>query len=714
MMRARSQLAPPRLWLYILAALMLPSFLAFFGVWLEGEYDRMRRTAGLVDIVAQRRVRALELIGNLRKAETEQRGYVITRNPQFLTVYEPSRDAVRRDLEVVVRPSPVAPFADARRTELRALIAAKFMEMDAVIAEIRRGQVASAVSRVAAGQGRALMGRIEQQLQAIIAADAALLAEGRARYQDRTQRSRQIVWALVVIVGALMLIGMVMLWYSRRERWQVAIAQADASMRNQAVLDSTSDAIVILNPSGTIENVNAAARSVLGYEPAELSRRDLSVMLDIAGGEGSFHERIGLVDGKLRQTLFVDRFARTKDGRSIPVDVALGLHRREVEQIKDDFIATVSHELRTPLTSVVGSLGLLRGGAAGSLPAGAQQLIDIAENNARRLIRLTNDILDLEKFGSGQMSLEREPTDMAVIMRQAADECQASARIKSIAIEANYPAETCLVSADHQRLLQVAGNLLSNAIRHTPERSTITICVALKAGMIETRICDQGPGVPAEYRKQIFERFVQAPAGGSGRRHRRRHRFGLGDRAGNHPSPRRQDLDRGGADRRGMLRLCLALHAPRHRLRQSGRPRGHRWRRPAQPRMHGADLPHGSANRRRSRSGPRRRRLAGRRGAGHQGQRPCIGPHGRRSQSARHRRARHWPPRWFRSGHHSAAGGSSGTADPDRRFLRSGRSARAEQASRSGAGQIAQFPAHAGRNHPPHPDRAWQGLGDGE
>lgn len=532
MMRARSQLAPPRLWLYVVAALMLPSLLAVFGIWLEGEYDRMRHTAALVDIVAQRRVRALELIGNLRKAETEQRGYVITRNPQFLAVYEPSRQAVRRDLEVVVRPNPVAPFADQRRTELRALIAAKFTEMDAVIAEVRRGQVASAVSRVAAGQGRALMGRIEQQLQAIIAADAALLAKGRARYQDRTQRSRQIVWALVVIVGALMLIGMVILWYSRRERWQVAIAQADASMRNQAVLDSTSDAIVILNPSGTIENVNAAARSVLGYEPAELSRRDLSVMLDIAGGEGSFHERIGLVDGKLRQTLFVDRFARTKDGRSIPVDVALGLmpvpdglhvvasirdisHRREVEQIKDDFIATVSHELRTPLTSVVGSLGLLRGGAAGTLPAGAQQLIDIAENNARRLIRLTNDILDLEKFGSGQMSLEREPTDMAVIMRQAADECQASARIKSIAIEANYPAETCLVSADHQRLLQVAGNLLSNAIRHTPERSTITICVALKAGMIETRICDQGPGVPAEYRKQIFERFVQAPAGGT-------------------------------------------------------------------------------------------------------------------------------------------------------------------------------------------------------
>ncbi|RYG86169.1 MAG: PAS domain-containing protein, partial [Alphaproteobacteria bacterium] len=82
------------------------------------------------------------------------------------------------------------------------------------------------------------------------------------------------------MVCILLLSGMLSTWHSRHERWHVAVAEADASARTRAILDSTSDAIVILNPSGTIENVNAAARSVLGYEPAELSRRDLSVLLD--------------------------------------------------------------------------------------------------------------------------------------------------------------------------------------------------------------------------------------------------------------------------------------------------------------------------------------------------------------------------------------------------------------------------------------------------
>jgi PAS domain S-box-containing protein len=516
---------------YLILAVLLPGLLVAAGLWLNGEYARTRITGQLVDEIGERRVHALDLVGSLRKAEAAQRGFVITRKGAFLSPYDPSRRAALRDLSLLDAQGSGGRISLSAAL-LHQLIGAKFREMDEVIALVRTDRNQDAMALVSQGNGQVLMSRIEAELEAIIAADAARLEKQRTTYWERTLRSLRVVWLLISAVSALLLGGMLLLWLSKRERWRVSIGETDALARSRAILNSTSDAIVILNPSGTIENVNAAARTVLGYEPEELSRRDVSVVIDIADGDGSFHDRIGLVQGRLRHTLFVDRSARTKDGRIIPVDVALGLmqvpdglhivasirdvsYRREIERIKDDFIATVSHELRTPLTSVVGSLGLLRSGAAGPMPDTARKLVEIAENNARRLIRLTNDILDLEKFGAGQMSLEMAPTDLVDVLRQAAAEIEAPARAKAVTVRLETT-DFLPISADRQRLLQVATNLLSNAVRHTPENSAVTVFAQAEQGRAVARICDEGPGVPPEYRERVFDRFVQAPVSNGG------------------------------------------------------------------------------------------------------------------------------------------------------------------------------------------------------
>jgi PAS domain S-box-containing protein len=527
----QSRLRPPWLPGYLLLALILPALLAVVSLWLDGEYARMRRSGDLVGEINQRRVTAVELIGNLRKAETAQRGFVITRKPVFLDRYEPSRKAVLEDLAALNRVSGTSRLPRERLIRLHKLITAKFREMDDVLSEIQADQRDAAMAKVSAGRGRALMERIEAELTAIIATDVRRLIEGRAGFWQHTLLSQRMIQMLIIVTGTLLVAAMVLLWRSERKRWRVTVAEIDASTRNLAILDSTSDAIVILNPSGTIENVNAAARTVLGYDPGELSRRDVSVIVDIAEGDGSFHERIGLRDGSLQTALFLDHHARTRDGRIIPVDVALGLmpvpdglhivasirdisHRREIERIKDDFIATVSHELRTPLTSVVGSLGLLRAGAAGTLPESAGQLIEIAENNARRLIRLTNDILDLEKFGADRMTLEFAPIDLVHLLRQAVAETGSLAEAKMVTFRFDL-ADRLAIVADRHRLLQVATNLLSNAVRHTPHKSSITIVARAAGGRAITRIVDEGTGVPSQYREHIFDRFVQAPVPGS-------------------------------------------------------------------------------------------------------------------------------------------------------------------------------------------------------
>src|SRR3546814_7291219 len=93
--------------------------------------------------------------------------------------------------------------------------------------------------------------------------------------------------------------------------------------------------------------------------------------------------------------------------------------RREVEQMKSEFVATVSHELRTPLTSIAGSLGLIRGGAAGALPPKAARLVEIAHSNAARLVRLINDILDIEKIEAGRMQFDLRPLPLGPLLEAA-------------------------------------------------------------------------------------------------------------------------------------------------------------------------------------------------------------------------------------------------------------------------------------------------------
>ncbi|RYG86170.1 MAG: hypothetical protein EON59_10595 [Alphaproteobacteria bacterium] len=190
---ANASLRPPRLPLYIALALLLPALLVGVGLWLDGEYARMRQAGELVDGISQRRYRALELVSSLRKAETAQRGFVITRNPAFLGQYDPSRHAVARFLVAIDREYAGDRSPPNRISVLDNLIAAKFREMDRVIATVGAGRQRDAIARVSDGSGQIMMDRIETELHALIATDAARLARGRAAYWERTLRSRRVV-----------------------------------------------------------------------------------------------------------------------------------------------------------------------------------------------------------------------------------------------------------------------------------------------------------------------------------------------------------------------------------------------------------------------------------------------------------------------------------------------------------------------------------------
>jgi len=195
---------------------------------------------------------------------------------------------------------------------------------------------------------------------------------------------------------------------------------------------------------------------------------------------------------------------------------SLLVQRSELDQIKDEFISTVSHELRTPLTSIRGALGLLSAGLMGNVDAKAQNLLRIAVTNTDRLIRLINDILDLERMQSGRAPLQIRRCSLRDLAQQAIETMtpMADANTVHLALEpftvaqASFP-EALFFDGDSDRILQVLTNLLSNAIKFSPPASTVRIHTEATADSILLKIVDEGRGIPSDKLDSIFDRFQQ-------------------------------------------------------------------------------------------------------------------------------------------------------------------------------------------------------------
>ena len=193
------------------------------------------------------------------------------------------------------------------------------------------------------------------------------------------------------------------------------------------------------------------------------------------------------------------------------------VQRSELDQIKDEFISTVSHELRTPLTSIRGALGLLSAGLMGDVDAKAQNLLRIAVTNTDRLIRLINDILDIERMESGRATLHVRRCNLRELIEQATDTMRTMADVAGVAllVKVNAPAEMLWFDGDADRILQVVTNLLSNAIKFSPQRTTVCVHLEADAAWLTLRVSDEGRGIPPDKLQSIFDRFQQVEASDS-------------------------------------------------------------------------------------------------------------------------------------------------------------------------------------------------------
>lgn len=321
-----------------------------------------------------------------------------------------------------------------------------------------------------------------------------------------------------------------------RKRTETELKESEQKYRD--LFENASDLIQSLDSDGRIVYVNRAWRETMGYSEEEtwqLTIRDfihpqsqehcLSTLQKVMAGEKLDKLEAVFVakDGKKIEVegsvscRFVD--GKAISTRGIFRDVT---QRKKVDRMKDEFVSVVSHELRTPLTSIRGSLGLLIHGIAGAISQQAKELLVIALNNSERLIRLINDILDIQKIQSGQMRFSLQKTEIMPLVEQALTNNNSYGEQFGVHFSITERCAGVQVSVDSDRFLQVLTNLMSNAAKFSPRGSTVEIGVSRRESWVRVTVTDHGCGIPEEFRSRIFEKFAQADSsdtrqkGGSG------------------------------------------------------------------------------------------------------------------------------------------------------------------------------------------------------
>ncbi|MDQ4130759.1 MAG: response regulator [Actinomycetota bacterium] len=338
---------------------------------------------------------------------------------------------------------------------------------------------------------------------------------------EETQLLRAMARVLSLTLDSLALL-------ERERRIQQRLATSERQTR--LIVETAHDAFVAIDSDGLIIDCNPQAEATFGWPSEQMLGSQLAELL-IPEGYREAHRRglerfLATGDGPILGRR-LELSALHRDGHEFPIEFTVSplqteegyrfnaflrdiTERREIERRKDEFTSVVSHELRTPLTSIRGSLGLLASGVLGPLPEKGQRMIEIAVENTDRLVRLINDILDIERMDSGRIDMHKQSCDAADLVSAAAESLQSLAAEARVTLGADAASAT--VFADRDRILQALTNLISNAVKFSPPDSTVHVSSRRLDGEVLFQVTDEGRGIPADMLDSVFGRFQQVDA----------------------------------------------------------------------------------------------------------------------------------------------------------------------------------------------------------
>jgi PAS domain S-box-containing protein len=331
-----------------------------------------------------------------------------------------------------------------------------------------------------------------------------------------------------------------------------AQAELRAERRFRDLLEAAPDAIIEVDREGRILLLNLVTEKLFGYTREEMLGQPVEMLVPDALRGGHAQHRADYWDHPVTRPMgsALQLHGRRKDGSSVPVEISLSpvksadgfrvtavirdiserrkteerlremqqnytreleARNREVEranQLKSEFLASMSHELRTPLHTVIGFAELLSEELEGPLNEKQKRFLNHIHTDSTHLLALINDILDISKIESGRVELRREVFDVAVVLREILSSVHQQAAAKSIAIDAS-PSLSATIFADRLRVKQVLFNLLSNALKFTPEGGKVRIDAERRNGLIEISVTDTGIGIAKEQHEAVFDKFYQ-------------------------------------------------------------------------------------------------------------------------------------------------------------------------------------------------------------
>ncbi|MBL1260254.1 MAG: PAS domain S-box protein [Thiotrichaceae bacterium] len=311
---------------------------------------------------------------------------------------------------------------------------------------------------------------------------------------------------------------------------QALVQTSQASeVRISTVLNNIADGIITIDEAGVIESFTLAASKIFGYTEEEVKGKNIMLLMPEAYKK-PHSEGLQRYIKDSNKTIIGNRVeveGQRKNGDVFPLELSINemkigsqrlfsgiardiTKRKQAEKFKNEFVSTVSHELRTPLTSISGSLRLINGGVLGHIPPQVKDMLVVANNNTDRLLLLINDILDMQKIEAGNMAFTPRIMEVAPFIEQTIEINRDYAEQFSINLKIINNQQGIQINADSDRLMQVLCNLISNAVKFSPNGSTVELNSIAIDGHINISVTDHGTGIPSSFHDKIFEKFTQA------------------------------------------------------------------------------------------------------------------------------------------------------------------------------------------------------------